>query len=558
MASVAIRSNRSTGLVAPGEAHLPRSGSKRLWDGALILVISAVGLVVALQGWRSKAPAFDMLPYFYAVDAFVERGSILQYGNLSSYGPFFPPGTFWLMLPGRLLFGDPRLYEKLGSALLYLGTLVGVFLLARAAFGLWVARLSVLLYGLSGLGLAFAGSLWPIGNPFYFVWMAYFAVEWAVRNNARWLAAAIVIWALGMYVGMAIAPAAFVLPVIWLLRRPRIWSPWLILGGVVLLVVWFPYLSFEVGRDFADIRGLLLRQNVVPTDYRTAWCDPSLTLRWLDLSPGQTASAITSVDSTTQPSGATARIFGRLATTLQGFQSTFTESVQVPGAALVLLVASLGAMLAWGLSRGHPRAKLLVISLLVPWLIVTVLAEPGKPERFLWLWPLQAIVLASCVNYILPRARVARAVMCSMALLLVLIVDGGPVVARLGEWVRNGWGGVDAEEVQIVDLAARHVVSHGGQAAIGYELFVYPFMARYHAIDPRYKVGAEFDLLFKDRYGITNTDRCAEGLSPDDEYRIVQDVPQSDRDAPTNFFDVQRDPSFRQLGHAASYDLMAR
>src|SRR5438128_218718 len=116
------------------------------WSVVLLLAVTAIGLVLALQGWRSRAPAFDMLPYFYATDEFLERGVILAHGNLSSYGPFFPPGTFWLMLPGRLTFTDPRLFEKLGGAILYFGTIVGVFCFARAAFGSPCARFASVVY----------------------------------------------------------------------------------------------------------------------------------------------------------------------------------------------------------------------------------------------------------------------------------------------------------------------------------------------------------------------------------------------------------------------------
>ena len=83
-------------------------------------------------------------------------------------------------------------------------------------------------------------------------------------------------------------------------------------------------------------------------------------------------------------------------------------------------------------------------------------------------------------------------------------------------------------------------------------------MARYHAIDPRYKVGAEFDALFKYRYGITNADACAEGVSATDQYRIVQTSPETARDAPTQFFDVQRDDSFHLLQRVGSYDVWTR
>ena len=63
------------------------------------------------------------------------------------------------------------------------------------------------------------------------------------------------------------------------------------------------------------------------------------------------------------------------------------------------------------------------------------------------------------------------------------------------------------------------------QAAIGYDVDIWRFMAYTHVIDPRYKVGADLDLLFKYRHGIANLDRCAEGFQASDRYRIVQVAP---------------------------------
>ena len=37
-----------------------------------------------------------------------------------------------------------------------------------------------------------------------------------------------------------------------------------------------------------------------------------------------------------------------------------------------------------------------------------------------------------------------------------------------------------------------------------------------------YKAGADLDLLLNNRHGIVNLDRCAEGFSKEDTYRIVQ------------------------------------
>ena len=110
------------------------------------------------------------------------------------------------------------------------------------------AALVVLLYGLSHHGLFLAGSLWPNGRPEVYAWLEYLASLWVKRDDARYGAAALAVWALGMYVDMALAPAFFVLPVVWLVYGPPIrLRPWLVaVAGV--LVVWSPYLGLQAAR----------------------------------------------------------------------------------------------------------------------------------------------------------------------------------------------------------------------------------------------------------------------------------------------------------------------
>ncbi len=47
-------------------------------------------------------------------------------------------------------------------------------------------------------------------------------------------------------------------------------------------------------------------------------------------------------------------------------------------------------------------------------------------------------------------------------------------------------------------------------------------MAASNIADRRYKAGADFDLLLRSRHGIENLNVCAEGMSSDDQYRLVQ------------------------------------
>jgi hypothetical protein len=62
-------------------------------------------------------------------------------------------------------------------------------------------------------------------------------------------------------------------------------------------------------------------------------------------------------------------------------------------------------------------------------------------------------------------------------------------------------------------------------------------------------------VLFLYGHGIENTDRCAEGVLPRDEYRIVQTRPMSGPEAPRSYFDVPLDNGFRLVREVGPYQV---
>jgi hypothetical protein len=106
------------------------------------------------------------------------------------------------------------------------------------------------------------------------------------------------------------------------------------------------------------------------------------------------------------------------------------------------------------------------------------------------------------------------------AVLLLLVVGANNhLCSKLEGWHRDGWSGYDALEVQALDRIAREVRSEGKhQTAIGYEIF-------FEGPNPRYQLGSDFNLLLKYRHALSNSNQCPEGISMDDEYRIVQPTP---------------------------------
>jgi hypothetical protein len=203
------------------------------------------------------------------------------------------------------------------------------------------------------------------------------------------------------------------------------------------------------------------------------------------------------------------------------------------------------------------RRRLVVLSLAVPWLLLVAVAEPGISERFLWLWPLQVLFVAVFFAVLLPRLGVPRPAAWLLQALLVFAFLWNPfLISRVGDWRADGWSGDDASEVRVVDYIAADLHAEGrDRAAIGYEVFFYPFMVNYNALSSYYKVGAEFDVLFKYGHGIENMDACAEGVSPRDEYRIVQRRPMEGQDTPRHYFEVSLDDRFKLVRRVGIYEI---
>jgi len=627
----------------------------KLFGIAVIFCVAVVSVALTMQGWRSRIPAFDNLTYIYDARNFLQTGALSRFGDTDSYGSYSPPGTAWLMLVGMVLFRDPRLFEYAGAALLHIATLIGLFLLGRRFFGLWCAGLAVLLYGLSANALFFAGSLWPIARPDFYVLAVLLACWWVLKKDARYLAASLAVWGLGMYVDMAILPVFFIYPVLWFYYRPPLRFGPLIIAALVVFLVWSPHLQFEVSRHFADIRSQLLQQPIGPPNSRKTWCDQSLTLQtWQDPSIASPATSAQG-QSTPQASSAPFSLLARFSNVWENLLSNFESVAAVPGASIALLLLTLisvlvlsvpgtiadsqtqvaharfwrnsGRMVALGLLLGGlllgalafahqvmrgdaptaarflfigklskimvwsgvallaapwiaawanrllarlrwqiqtpesaEQTRMLVFCLLVPWFILLLFSEPGKPERFIWLWPIQVLFLTAFFTNVLPRLGTPRIfVGAGVVALVLLIVANSFLLDRSSSWLRTGWAGSDATEVSAVDAISSRIKAEGtDRAGIGYQMFIYPFMAEYNITNPVYKVGAELDLIFLFKDGILNTDRCAEGLSPQDKYRIVETQPKPPDWSPKQYFSVGMDESYHLVGQYGTYQVYER
>ncbi len=203
----------------------------------------------------------------------------------------------------------------------------------------------------------------------------------------------------------------------------------------------------------------------------------------------------------------------------------------------------------------------LVLSLVIPWCINLLLVENASHlERFWWLWPLQVVFLASFLS-LLTELGWPKWVVLLISFLLVMIVAANPLLLeRANSWRREGWTGHDSEEIRVVDYTAQRIKATGRDSvAIGYDIDMERFNLFFNVTDRHYKVGGLLDLLLEYRHGITNTDRCAEGISAEDEYRIVQKPTNGiDKNSDWDRVQVPSDRRFQPIQDFTSYQVDER
>jgi hypothetical protein len=213
--------------------------------------------------------------------------------------------------------------------------------------------------------------------------------------------------------------------------------------------------------------------------------------------------------------------------------------------------------------------ELLLLFVLVPWIIVifaSLRSEYLATTRFWWIWPGQVIVLSATLTFIPRYFKVRPIIVSALQVFVVALVVLNPVlISRIQSQLSDGWSGADSDEKKVVDFIADQVGGGRKAAAIGYQTFFYGWMRRHSTLDPRVKVGMEFDLLLQMLHNLTNTDKCPEGISPNDEFRIVQYAtspamasPFAYSQAPRSFFDVPKDDRFYLLRQIGRYSVLKR
>jgi 4-amino-4-deoxy-L-arabinose transferase-like glycosyltransferase len=249
--------SETTTSPSPGGAGL-RSSFLRLlsfatntWEIALILLVAAF-----LRFYQINTTELDddqVKLYRMAYDA-VHHGLLPITSNTASIDIAHPPGVIYLFMPVAALSANP----------LWGALLVGVFTTAAALltyfftrryYGRFAGVVAALLYATAARPLNYARFIWQPNLMPPFVVLFMFALFWGVVERRKgWLFPALLL--LGILFQMHPITLLLALPLLAAVVLAPGTLRWrdLALALAFLLVIFFPYLIWEVYTHFADVR----------------------------------------------------------------------------------------------------------------------------------------------------------------------------------------------------------------------------------------------------------------------------------------------------------------
>jgi hypothetical protein len=164
-----------------------------------------------------------------------------------------------------------------------------------------------------------------------------------------------------------------------------------------------------------------------------------------------------------------------------------------------------------------------LIMVWIPWLLLVVLAERTRPERFWWIWPLQAAIMVLAVYQIIGIFSTKAWPKIALTVALgVLVFPLSFYLPSLRGWIEHGHGGEDSAQFQLVDYLHDELEAEGTEKVfLGYDL-----LSTYYRdeppVDTRMRAGSWFDLILKTRWGIQNLNQDPTGKDNRDTWRILE------------------------------------
>jgi hypothetical protein len=217
-----------------------------------------------------------------------------------------------------------------------------------------------------------------------------------------------------------------------------------------------------------------------------------------------------------------------------------------------LAVGQLGAYLPWvwvalviglylsgKIPERKPEYGILAVVLVVNWLLLVLLAEPGRPERFWYIWPLQILAMVMVLRWIAERLPRTRSIYAALILALgITLFPTGAYTGALSLWSSQGYAGTASDQWQVVDFLARRAEANSDRSLpIVYYLADSEEPANPNA--PSIHQSDWFDYLLDVRYHVKTIESDPEGAGQR-EWAIVE----NGSDTPNFLSDLEPQATF--------------
>jgi hypothetical protein len=177
----------------------------------------------------------------------------------------------------------------------------------------------------------------------------------------------------------------------------------------------------------------------------------------------------------------------------------------------IWLAVCLGLFFSVYVPDRNPDNAILFIAFSLPWLMLVILGEPGKPERFWYMWPLQILVLALFLRWLAEKMPRVRWIYALLAVVLCAALLPFPFYSeRISDGWVHGYAGPDNDQWKVAEFLAGEV-KHQGVDSLRVEYWLADSNSPMNPLHPGDRISDWFDYLLLFPFGVHNREGTATG-----------------------------------------------
>jgi hypothetical protein len=177
----------------------------------------------------------------------------------------------------------------------------------------------------------------------------------------------------------------------------------------------------------------------------------------------------------------------------------------------IWLAICLGLYLSVYIPDPNPDNVILFIAFSLPWIILLVLAEPGRPERFWYMWPLQVLVMVLFLRWLVERFHRARPAFWILVIALGVALLPIPFdVERISNGLANGYAGSDSDQWKVAEFLSGEAKTEGVDS-LRVEYWLVDSNSPINPLHPENHFSDWFDYLLLVRFSVHNLESTTAG-----------------------------------------------